>query len=156
RRRRSRTVLLRESLLGQQRNEMNRGIAADRDLHLFETGDALLETRRLAAERFLGLLLFRGQSRRRGAGRRLAGDGARCGRDRSREKGFGEGASRQAVSHRSASPIGREFTKRPRPGFMATSPALKNVLYLHGFASSPRGQKVTALRETLAPAGFRV
>ncbi|MDQ6891577.1 MAG: alpha/beta fold hydrolase [Acidobacteriota bacterium] len=33
---------------------------------------------------------------------------------------------------------------------------LKNVLYLHGFASSPRGRKVEALRELLAPAGFRV
>jgi len=33
---------------------------------------------------------------------------------------------------------------------------LKNVLYLHGFASSPRGRKVEALRELLAPEGFRV
>ncbi|HYK42869.1 MAG TPA: YqiA/YcfP family alpha/beta fold hydrolase [Thermoanaerobaculia bacterium] len=33
---------------------------------------------------------------------------------------------------------------------------LKNVLYLHGFASSPRGRKVEALRELLAPAGLRV
>ncbi|HEY6051601.1 MAG TPA: YqiA/YcfP family alpha/beta fold hydrolase [Thermoanaerobaculia bacterium] len=29
-------------------------------------------------------------------------------------------------------------------------------MYLHGFASSPRGRKVEALRELLAPDGFRV
>jgi pimeloyl-ACP methyl ester carboxylesterase len=34
--------------------------------------------------------------------------------------------------------------------------ALKNVLYLHGFASSPAGRKVTALRERLEPQGLRV
>jgi len=33
---------------------------------------------------------------------------------------------------------------------------LKNVLYLHGFASSPRGRKVEALRDLLAPDGIRV
>ena len=33
---------------------------------------------------------------------------------------------------------------------------MKNVLYLHGFASSPAGRKVTALREILEPAGLRV
>jgi pimeloyl-ACP methyl ester carboxylesterase len=33
---------------------------------------------------------------------------------------------------------------------------LRNVLYLHGFASSPRGRKVTAIREALAFHGFRV
>jgi pimeloyl-ACP methyl ester carboxylesterase len=33
---------------------------------------------------------------------------------------------------------------------------LKTVLYLHGFASGPGGRKVTALREILAPLGFRV
>ena len=36
------------------------------------------------------------------------------------------------------------------------APALKNVLYLHGFASSPAGRKVTALRERLEPRGLRV
>ena len=30
------------------------------------------------------------------------------------------------------------------------------VLYLHGFASSPKGRKVTLLTERLGPAGFRV
>jgi pimeloyl-ACP methyl ester carboxylesterase len=30
------------------------------------------------------------------------------------------------------------------------------VLYLHGFASSPEGRKVTLLRETLEPEGYRV
>jgi len=34
--------------------------------------------------------------------------------------------------------------------------ATKNVLYLHGFASSPAGRKVTALRERLEPLGLRV
>lgn len=33
---------------------------------------------------------------------------------------------------------------------------MKNVLYLHGFASSPQGRKVAALREILAPRGMRV
>jgi pimeloyl-ACP methyl ester carboxylesterase len=33
---------------------------------------------------------------------------------------------------------------------------VKNVLYLHGFASSPRGRKVEALRKILQPSGFRV
>jgi len=33
---------------------------------------------------------------------------------------------------------------------------LKNVLYLHGFASSPAGRKATALREKLEPLGLRV
>ncbi len=33
---------------------------------------------------------------------------------------------------------------------------MKNVLYLHGFASSPRGRKVTALQEILAPEGVRL
>jgi pimeloyl-ACP methyl ester carboxylesterase len=33
---------------------------------------------------------------------------------------------------------------------------LKNVLYLHGFASSPQGRKVAALRERLEPEGLRV
>lgn len=33
---------------------------------------------------------------------------------------------------------------------------LKNILYLHGFASSPRGRKAAALRERLEPFGFRV
>jgi len=33
---------------------------------------------------------------------------------------------------------------------------LKNVLYLHGFASSPQGRKVSALRERLEPRGLRV
>ena len=32
----------------------------------------------------------------------------------------------------------------------------KNVVYLHGFASSPSGRKVTALRERLASAGLAV
>lgn len=32
----------------------------------------------------------------------------------------------------------------------------KTVLYLHGFASSPAGRKVTSLRETLSPEGFQV
>ena len=33
---------------------------------------------------------------------------------------------------------------------------MRNILYLHGFASSPEGRKVTALREILAPDGLRV
>jgi uncharacterized protein len=33
---------------------------------------------------------------------------------------------------------------------------VKNILYLHGFASSPRGRKVAALRDLLEPEGFRV
>jgi pimeloyl-ACP methyl ester carboxylesterase len=33
---------------------------------------------------------------------------------------------------------------------------VKNVLYLHGFASSPRGRKIQALRQLLAPAGYRI
>jgi pimeloyl-ACP methyl ester carboxylesterase len=33
---------------------------------------------------------------------------------------------------------------------------LKNVLYLHGFASSPRGRKIAALGELLAPDGVRI
>lgn len=33
---------------------------------------------------------------------------------------------------------------------------MKNVLYLHGFASSPRGRKVGLLRERLEPKGLRV
>ena len=33
---------------------------------------------------------------------------------------------------------------------------MKTVLYLHGFASSPGGRKVTALRELLEPRGLRV
>jgi pimeloyl-ACP methyl ester carboxylesterase len=32
----------------------------------------------------------------------------------------------------------------------------KTVLYLHGFASSPQGRKVTLLRELLEPDGFRL
>ena len=32
----------------------------------------------------------------------------------------------------------------------------KTVLYLHGFASSPKGRKVTLLKELLEPDGFRV
>lgn len=34
--------------------------------------------------------------------------------------------------------------------------ASKTVLYLHGFASSPRGRKVTLLRERLEPRGLRI
>lgn len=33
---------------------------------------------------------------------------------------------------------------------------MKRVLYLHGFASSPRGRKVSALTEILEPEGIRV
>lgn len=33
---------------------------------------------------------------------------------------------------------------------------MRNVLYLHGFASSPDGRKVGALRKILQPRGFRV
>ena len=33
---------------------------------------------------------------------------------------------------------------------------MKNVLYLHGFASSPRGRKIALLRERLEPHGFRI
>jgi pimeloyl-ACP methyl ester carboxylesterase len=33
---------------------------------------------------------------------------------------------------------------------------MKNVLYLHGFASSPRGRKAEALRRVLEPSGFRI
>ncbi|HWC65162.1 MAG TPA: YqiA/YcfP family alpha/beta fold hydrolase [Thermoanaerobaculia bacterium] len=32
----------------------------------------------------------------------------------------------------------------------------RRVLYLHGFASSPRGRKVAALRETLSPEGIEI
>jgi pimeloyl-ACP methyl ester carboxylesterase len=35
-------------------------------------------------------------------------------------------------------------------------PIVKRVLYLHGFASSPRGRKVTLLSEILEPEGIRV
>ncbi len=35
-------------------------------------------------------------------------------------------------------------------------PRVKTVLYLHGFASSPRGRKIVLLREALEPEGFRV
>jgi uncharacterized protein len=33
---------------------------------------------------------------------------------------------------------------------------LRSILYLHGFASSPNGRKVAALRQTLEPEGFEV
>jgi uncharacterized protein len=33
---------------------------------------------------------------------------------------------------------------------------VKPILYLHGFASSPNGRKVAALKETLGPEGFEV
>ena len=33
---------------------------------------------------------------------------------------------------------------------------MRTVLYLHGFASSPEGRKVTLLREALEPEGYRV
>ncbi|HEY6929772.1 MAG TPA: YqiA/YcfP family alpha/beta fold hydrolase [Thermoanaerobaculia bacterium] len=33
---------------------------------------------------------------------------------------------------------------------------VKPILYLHGFASSPNGRKVAALKETLEPEGFEV
>ena len=33
---------------------------------------------------------------------------------------------------------------------------MKPILYLHGFASSPNGRKVAALREALGPEGFEV
>jgi uncharacterized protein len=33
---------------------------------------------------------------------------------------------------------------------------MRTVLYLHGFASSPAGRKVTLLREALEPEGYRV
>ena len=33
---------------------------------------------------------------------------------------------------------------------------MRTVLYLHGFASSPDGRKVSLLRETLEPEGYRV
>jgi len=33
---------------------------------------------------------------------------------------------------------------------------VRTVLYLHGFASSPEGRKVTLLREALEPEGYRV
>jgi uncharacterized protein len=35
-------------------------------------------------------------------------------------------------------------------------PRVKTVLYLHGFASSPRGRKVALLREALEPEGYRI
>src|SRR5262249_30265201 len=38
----------------------------------------------------------------------------------------------------------------------AREPRVKNVLYLHGFASSPRGRKIAALRERLEPDGLRI
>ena len=33
---------------------------------------------------------------------------------------------------------------------------MRTILYLHGFASSPEGRKVSILRETLGPEGYRV
>jgi len=33
---------------------------------------------------------------------------------------------------------------------------LRSVVYLHGFASSPRGRKVAALKEKLGPEGFEI
>ena len=52
----------------------------------------------------------------------------------------------------------REFTKRAVRVLMPASVArvLKNVVYLHGFASSPSGRKATALRERLASTGIAV
>jgi hypothetical protein len=50
---------------------------------------------------------------------------------------------------------GRVVTSLPI-GRIGRSAGLKNILYLHGFASSPHGRKVTALREKLEPQGFRV
>ena len=41
-------------------------------------------------------------------------------------------------------------------GRLGAGSRLKNILYFHGFASSPEGRKVTALKEILAPAGLRV
>lgn len=35
-------------------------------------------------------------------------------------------------------------------------PRVRTILYLHGFASSPAGRKVTLLREALEPEGYRV
>ncbi len=35
-------------------------------------------------------------------------------------------------------------------------PPVKTVLYLHGFASSPRGRKIALLRQALEPEGFRI
>jgi len=43
-----------------------------------------------------------------------------------------------------------------RPVNSAWRIPLRNVLYLHGFASSPEGRKVTALREILHANGLRV
>src|SRR5581483_3519674 len=43
-----------------------------------------------------------------------------------------------------------------RAGGRNTIPAVPSVLYLHGFASSPKSQKVQALRERLAPHGIEL
>ncbi len=54
--------------------------------------------------------------------------------------------------------VGGEFTKGPLQGLIRSGSGsrLRNVLYLHGFASSPAGRKAAALRERLGPAGLRV
>jgi pimeloyl-ACP methyl ester carboxylesterase len=56
------------------------------------------------------------------------------------------------------------FLTLPPPGWSSAAAAvdgasearLRNILYLHGFASSPRGRKVEALRAIFQPRGFRV
>jgi uncharacterized protein len=53
--------------------------------------------------------------------------------------------------------IGRKSEAKPLEGL--DSPRgipLRNIVYLHGFASSPHGRKVSALTATLGPRGFRV
>ncbi|MGH9368759.1 MAG: YqiA/YcfP family alpha/beta fold hydrolase [Thermoanaerobaculia bacterium] len=84
----------------------------------------------------------------------------RPGRQRrgSRDQDLRDGASRQSACHGRSPKSGRVY-QASASGFNGRadwSNELKNILYLHGFASSPQGRKVTALRELLAPRGLRV
>src|SRR5438445_5467805 len=54
-------------------------------------------------------------------------------------------------------PAPRRSQRRSTPFFSSLLDApLKNILYLHGFASSPKGRKIALLRERLEPEGLRV
>jgi hypothetical protein len=53
----------------------------------------------------------------------------------------------------SASVFGAVYFRRERLSFDAR---VKKILYLHGFASSPAGRKISALRDLLEPLGFEV
>src|SRR5262245_18888942 len=74
------------------------------------------------------------------------------------ECSFGSAASRRRFWFPpKSSSIGQKSGGAPAgPLDFVRSGELRNVLYLHGFASSPRGRKVTALTEMLAPQGLRV